>query len=617
MSRIKTGHNTIRWCASCNTPLLGRTCGKCHEQATYVSLTPPGDARPGFEHDRLFIWEIADKQFGEGSGEALLPCGHLFLLNRAPDEDRMDEIICDGMVVASIRYLVPGGWKLLLRPAGAARIAPLASRGVVVADEGAVAPVLEGKNLLAPGVIGTRGGILAGDEVIVVDPQGLPIATGSARQPTPQLVEGRGQGIKVRWKGREEPRIGRTVSWAEVLEANRAEIDRLEQKGVRFIGEVMAKNPGLPVAVSISGGKDSLATLLVTLAAGLKPKLLFADTGLEFDETLQNVASTAEEHGLELLVEHANQAFWEGLEIFGPPAKDFRWCCKSCKLGPATRLINQHFPQGVLSFIGQRAHESQQRANKGSVWRNPWVPNQVGASPIQNWSALHVWLYIFYKKARYNPLYEKGLHRVGCWLCPSSDIGDSDMAQAIHPDGDRWRQYLEEYARCKGLPPEWVERGLWRWKKPPSWASDMVPENARLIPSDIKASEGLVLVTAPGYQPCTSGVSVEGVFNTPLNLGRVANQMQVLGPVRVDEKEGWAETSGGKIQVFGEGGLVVKAESEEEAKILVERVRKLVQKAMLCIGCGVCLGACNSGAISLQEVEDRRKAVIDPELCTH
>ena len=128
------------------------------------------------------------------------------------------------------------------------------------------------------------------------------------------------------------------------------------------------------------------------------------DTGLEFDQTKENVERIAEEHSLELIVESAGDSFWRNLEVFGIPAKDFRWCCKTCKLGPATRLIQKNFPNGVLSFIGQRAYESEQRARKGKVWRNPWTPNQLAASPIQKWTALHVWLYLMSKGARTNPL---------------------------------------------------------------------------------------------------------------------------------------------------------------------------------------------------------------------
>lgn len=65
---------------------------------------------------------------------------------------------------------------------------------------------------------------------------------------------------------------------------------------------------------------------------------------------------------------------------------------------------------------------------------NPWVGNQVGASPIQEWTALHVWLYLFRTKAPYNPAYEKGYDRMGCWLCPSSSLSDFFQLEESHPE---------------------------------------------------------------------------------------------------------------------------------------------------------------------------------------
>jgi phosphoadenosine phosphosulfate reductase len=226
-------------------------------------------------------------------------------------------------------------------------------------------------------------------------------------------------------------------SWADVVAANRAPLDRAVAKAVSFIKEGVLR-VGKPVAVSYSGGKDSLATLLLVLDAGIRPKVLFVDTGLEFPETVENANRTASELGLELLTEKAGEAFWENLPRFGPPGRDARWCCKCCKLGPITRLISREFSGGVLSFIGQRRYESEARASKGPVWKNPWVPGQTGASPIQDWTSLSVWLYIFSKKAAYNPWYERGLDRIGCFLCPATNLADLELVRKSFAGYERW-----------------------------------------------------------------------------------------------------------------------------------------------------------------------------------
>ncbi len=72
--------------------------------------------------------------------------------------------------------------------------------------------------------------------------------------------------------------------------------------------------------------------------------LLFVNTGLEFPETVSYVHGFARKHGLKLLEADAGESFWEQVDTFGPPAKDFRWCCKVCKLAPADRDDRAQLP---------------------------------------------------------------------------------------------------------------------------------------------------------------------------------------------------------------------------------------------------------------------------------
>jgi len=86
----------------------------------------------------------------------------------------------------------------------------------------------------------------------------------------------------------------------------------------------------------------------------------------------------------------------------------------------------------------------------------------------QNWTALHVWLYLFWKKAKYNPLYEEGFDRIGCWLCPSASMADFSRLGEIHPElSQKLEKYLKAYASRNGLSEEWVSYGFWRWQSLP------------------------------------------------------------------------------------------------------------------------------------------------------
>ena len=77
------------WCDHCHVPVMGKLCA-CGRKTRQVSVTPPGDVRPAFERDRTLINRLFEEQFGV----PLIPEGHLALLNKVPDEDRMEETYC-------------------------------------------------------------------------------------------------------------------------------------------------------------------------------------------------------------------------------------------------------------------------------------------------------------------------------------------------------------------------------------------------------------------------------------------------------------------------------------------------------------------------------------------
>lgn len=593
------------------------SCSRCGSSTREVKLTPPGDARPAFKYDIERAKALIDNQFGPGCGERLLPDGKIVLLNKAPDIDRMDEVIVDGQVIGAMRFHLAKGDKFLLRPYTAVVLAPHASKGWVKVDPGAIVPIREKKaSTLAVGVLDVDPDVAPGDDVMVLDDSGQAVSVGSAKMSADEMRRPgtRGTAVKTRWvvSGPDISRLDAHATWKDVVDANVEVVSRRVSEAKEFILQTV-RNNDLPVAVSYSGGKDSQATLLLVLDAGLRPSLLFIDTGLEFDETKKNVQETASRYGLDLIVESAGRAFWENIWTFGPPAKDYRWCCKTCKLGPATRLIQKNFPEGVLSFIGQRAYESEQRASKGKVWRNPWTPNQLGASPIQKWTAMHVWLYLFSKNADTNPLYERGIERIGCLMCPATDLAELRRVRGLSDEYAEWTDFLSAYAEKKGKPKAWLDYDLWRWRRIPDSVTgelgDIDCGAATTQPSEPDDSR-LELRTTTGYNPCVEGVSAEGVFTKALDMGRVANLMNIAGPVTTSPDGGIAEVPG--ITVFREGPVMIRGKNEEHVKKRTALLREIVLRAMDCAGCGICAARCQEGAIRLDG-----RAFIDGGLCTH
>jgi len=445
------------WCDACHTPVLSRECSQCGAATRRVLLTPPGDVRPAFPGDIALVNRVYSSHFGS----PLVPDGHLALLNKVPDTDRMEEVIVGGGVVGAIRFVPEQGfWEAIPRREAFGLLAP--ARKFVVVDEGAAA-VISGNSasVLAPGLVEIEPSVRAGDEVFVLDRKGECIAVGRARVDAGD-ARSMERGMVVRTR-RTSPSacIPGKATWDDAVAANAGPIAEYEEEAIAFARDA-AKGQELPVNVSYSGGKDSLATLILVRKALGDVPILFADTGLEFPETYENVGKVAEEFGLPVVRAEGSEAFWESFAVNGPPARDFRWCCRVAKLQPVDRVIRDTWGE-CLSFIGQRKYESARRMASSRVWRNPHIPAQVSAAPIHHWTALHVWLYLFREKAPYNRLYEEGIDRIGCFMCPSSDLAVIRHVISRYPGlWEGWDAKLKEWQQARGLPESWVETAGWR-----------------------------------------------------------------------------------------------------------------------------------------------------------
>ena len=454
------GRILLRWCDQCHTPVLAKTCAACGAPTREVPLTPPGDARPAFPADIALINSI----FHEHFGAPLVPDGHLVLLNKVPDTDRMEEIVIGGGIAGSIRYIPKERrWEPIPRPEACTIFRP--EKRVVVVDDSAVPFIRDqGMSVLRPGLDFIDDAVRTGDEVFILAKNGECIGAGRAKAGAEEaraLVKG----SVVRNRRNVPSRIvpGK-ATWQDAVRSNAEAIAQAEAEAVQFVKDVAAAYPLQPT-ISYSGGKDSLATMLVVRKAIGSVPLLFADTGLEFPDTYENVEVVQQKYGAGIIRTTTSGKFSETLEREGPPAVNARWCCSVCKLLPVRETIRSTWGE-CLSFIGQRRYESLARADSDRVWRNPTVKVQVSAAPIQNWTALHVWLYLFREEAPYNRLYEHRLDRIGCFMCPSSDMALIHMIETDFAGlWGGWRERLEAWREAHGLPADWIESGAWRLKE--------------------------------------------------------------------------------------------------------------------------------------------------------
>jgi len=555
--------------------------------------------------------QAIDSQYGDGIGKIILPPTKTIIMNKVSSIDAMYEIIVDGYVVGRLRFDIPKrGYTFLLSPIGARRIGKISKQKWVSIHDGVFQYLKDGANLMLPGVQGCDSGIEVDDDVWIINSDGIIIGSGIARMSGEEMAQGtKGYAVKIREvsSSMESEINEKHASWDDAVEANKGDLAVIEKEATSFVNRVIEQNGSLPLVVGFSGGKDSLAAyLIVEEATGESPPLFFMDTGLELPETIQFIKSFAKKRSVKIIGEEAGDRFWESIDTFGPPARDFRWCCKILKLGPAATSIAEMIGSETLSFMGQRKLESFQRSIEPRVSENPWVPGQISANPIQNWNALEVWLYTFLKNEEFNPLYTRGYHRMGCYLCPASPLAELESLRETHPEfHEKWTRKMKEWAEKYGFPDEWYELGFWRWKTLPQGQMNLVNQlGLEISVSRQSPSEKIELNVTKGIAPCTkAGFSLEGAFSTGLDLNRVSKIMPIFGKTRLSEELGVLRTVSGEnhISLFSSGSVVVRGPDEKSVERLTETLERATKRALLCQACGSCVPQCEYGALNLDD----------------
>lgn len=429
----------LYWCSRCNIPLLGRLCG-CGAEGHAVPLLRPYDARPALRGDR----DLLVRLLRERHGTDRLP--QVIVLNKTGGMDRKDMVIANGGRFGWLSYdPVLKKYELELTFESLPFVMPSATRNVLELKElqGAGRDVGEGRRIggkryPADGKVPDGGVILKWN-----GNGGVGMATGGM--------------VKVKEVGRvnfvEYPDPG----WDTVVTQNRQHLKNIERNAIRFIRQQAEGHRC--VNISFSGGKDSTATLELARRAGFE-EAFFIDTGMEFPETLEFVKSL----GIRKVLRGRN--FWREAERRGPPRKDDRWCCEVLKLAPVKEWLEGKGE--CITIQGNRWYESFARAGLPATARNPFHPSQLNISPIRNWRALEVFLYIWWRNLPFNPLYEKGLERVGCWMCPAMLESEFCYVRTVHPDLYRaWMEFLGGWGQKKGIDREAIAAGAWRWKHLP------------------------------------------------------------------------------------------------------------------------------------------------------
>lgn len=242
---------------------------------------------------------------------------------------------------------------------------------------------------------------------------------------------------------------------------------------------------GLPLVITISGGKDSSVCLELAKRAGIPFEVMHSHTTADAPETVYFVREDMkrlEETGVSCAINYPTYkgkrtSMWDLIpQKLMPPTRFVRYCCDILKEGggkgrfivtgvrwaeSAKRAKNR----GVLEIL-HRDKEKKITLNNDNdenrrLFETCALKGKRICNPIIDWSDDDVWDYIRGNRIEINPLYREGFKRVGCIGCPMAGTKGRQFAFARYP------KYKDMYIRAfDKMMAERIRRnrtqGTWR-----------------------------------------------------------------------------------------------------------------------------------------------------------
>jgi cysteine desulfurase/selenocysteine lyase len=493
----------LYWCEKCNVPLVAKTCA-CRDEGKPIGLLQPYDVRPALTADTALIHRLLTERFGN------VPLQKILLLNKTGGADRADLVIMNGERLGWLTFdPVTRSFSLDIAPEALPFLIGHATKGIVDLDRETG--------------IRDEGGRVGGKRLKLRTPvpDGTVIVKYKSRYGTGMVRSG---SVKVKELIPVVPRTMPDPGWDVAVEKNRYHLKNLERNAIRLIKQHLSDRP--TANVSFSGGKDSTAVLHIARKAGVT-RAFFIDTGIEFPETIAFVRS----QGVDIVQKAID--FWQAAEKAGPPGKDHRWCCKLLKLHPLKLYLADIGP--CVTVQGNRWYESWNRAGLDETSQNPANPLQLNISPIRNWRALEVFLYLWWQGLPVNPLYDKGLERIGCFLCPAMLESEYEELKTIQPESaERWTAFLESWAAKKGYPDAFSSWGLWRWRALPPKMRELCRQKGVAVNDDFTLKTGPArpaMAAADKKEVKTMKPAMEKQAGRGLNVQEIRKDFPILGDI--------------------------------------------------------------------------------------
>lgn len=339
--------------------------------------------------------------------------------------------------------------------------------------------------------------------------------------------------------------------------------------------------------VSFSGGKDSVvvADLAKRSLNSDDFSLIFADTWLESKFTYDSTEEFIKENSnLNFIYTKYDEDPIEMWEKMGSPSRIHRWCHTVYKIAPIRKKIKEFLnidTPGILLFDGIRSEESNRRSKYDSVQSGTKGMLQINVSPILNWTAYEVFLYMFNRKLKINKMYRYGFTRVGCIVCPYSSKWAEYLSSKLFPDKiEPYKSYLKEYATGAGIKDveKYITDGGWK-----SRSGGLYLENGGNKVNFSINGEDFEIITSTTNDDFWQWISTIGKVVKNRTGGELLFESNIININETKLKNGFKY----KIEDIG------------KEYILINLLKKISYKSSYCIRCGACESVCPTGALKI------------------
>ena len=264
-----------------------------------------------------------------------------------------------------------------------------------------------------------------------------------------------------------KPRAGAGGGAVEQFFVRAALAEKIKNTAALIKAATEKITPDRPPVIAYSGGADSQVLLEIAARdAGIKPILIFADTGIEYPETLPFIRAEAARYNLDLRIARPERHYTEtwkrnGWPFMGKiaarlwnqnhPDAGFKLNCSECclelKIKPARRIVKNLGAR--LQITGQKGKADDQARGLRSLKDGPLFFQRAHGiyilNPLTGWTDPEVAALAAERGLPRHPARDRGALTIGCVYCGGgAQFENSGIRVLRHTWPEAWRRYIAD-----------------------------------------------------------------------------------------------------------------------------------------------------------------------------